>query len=370
MDSINRDWSLGKKDSFTTPGGFRAPQAEPARRYAYSRHETPAAAERPAPAAPDVQPRPWYAQAEAPETPVQAVIQSHDGEAQAARVLQSMGAQGPVYTIQLPPQPKTPAPKPRRLWWVPLALIAALLLGALGGAAAYPLLKGQNSVSPIQPAPGENPATRIYAENVDAVVSIHAAGLVPGASGGETAISSAGTGFLLTEDGYILTNYHVVRDAAALLVTLSDGQQLRGRLVAGEDQDSDLALLKIEATGLQTVTLGDSEQLQVGDRVYAIGNPLGELSNSLSAGYISAGPRRIRAGGVSITMLQTDAAINKGSSGGPLFDEAGRVVAVVTAKYAATEADATLEGLGFAIPINDALSLALDWIEADRGNGN
>ena len=127
-------------------------------------------------------------------------------------------------------------------------------------------------------------------------------------------------------------------------------------------QKSDVALLKIEATGLHPVTLGDAGSLQVGDWVCTIGNPLGELSFSLTTGTLSAAPRQIKTGGATLTMLQTNAAINRGNSGGPLFDAEGRVVGVVTAKYAGAEGGESAEGLGFALPINDVMKLAELWM--------
>ena len=191
--------------------------------------------------------------------------------------------------------------------------------------------------------------------------------IVGPAASDSSGLSSAATGFLLSSDGYVLTNAHVVHSGGSVTVTLSDGRQLPARVLATEEVQSDIALLKIEAEGLRFVTLGDSDTLQVGDPVFTIGNPLGDLSNSLSAGYLSAAARQVNTGSTTLTMLQTNAAINKGNSGGPLFDAAGRVVGVVTAKISAPGGDNTVEGLGFALPINDVMEIVTPWLSAARG---
>lgn len=173
--------------------------------------------------------------------------------------------------------------------------------------------------------------------------------------GQTAAAASTGSGFILSEDGYLLTNYHVIQNAQKLTAVLHDGTT-HAAAVIGSDPDNDLALLKIDAQGLSPVRLGDSSALQVGEVVCAIGNPLGELTNTLTAGYISALDREINTDGAPINMLQTDCAINAGNSGGPLFDMNGEVVAIITAKYYGD----TIEGLGFAIPINDAVKIVAD----------
>ncbi|MCL2851642.1 MAG: trypsin-like peptidase domain-containing protein [Defluviitaleaceae bacterium] len=160
---------------------------------------------------------------------------------------------------------------------------------------------------------------------------------------------SAGSGFLVSEDGYIVTNYHVIENASSVSVLLHDGNSYPAVLVGG-DFHSDLAVLKIEAQGLSYLSFADSDALLVGEQVAAIGNPLGEFANSMSVGVVSALDREISIDRVPRTMLQTDAAINRGNSGGPLVDMTGRVVGVVTAKSGGMD----VEGLGFAIPSNVA----------------
>lgn len=164
--------------------------------------------------------------------------------------------------------------------------------------------------------------------------------------------ASSGSGFIITADGYVVTNHHVIDSADTVNVMLQDETSYPAEVV-GYDEDNDVALLKIQATGLPTVSVGDSDTLKVGEQVVAIGNPLGELTHTLTVGYISAMDREINTDGNPINMLQTDAAINSGNSGGPLFDSHGNVCGITTAKYASS----SIEGLGFAIPINDAMNI-------------
>ncbi len=160
----------------------------------------------------------------------------------------------------------------------------------------------------------------------------------------------AGSGFIIREDGIVLTNNHVVENAKEITVVLSDGRELPGR-VLGRDQKTDLAVVKIEGKGLPTARLGDSDRLQVGDWVVAIGNPFG-LNNTVTAGIVSAKGRAI--GGPYDDFIQTDAPINPGNSGGPLFDEDGNVVGINSAIF--TQNGGNI-GIGFAIPINMAKKL-------------
>ena len=203
--------------------------------------------------------------------------------------------------------------------------------------------------------------TQVYQMNVGAVCGI--ATQVTTNVWGQTTTSCAGSGFVLTQDGYIVTNNHVVADATR--GTTSSGsipaRNTAAADVVGTDSMNDVALLKIEAEGLQTVTIGDSDQIEVGETVEAIGNPLGELTFTMTAGYISALDREITPDGTPINMLQTDAAINAGNSGGPLFDMDGNVIGMTTAKVSGTtESGVSIEGLGFAIPINDVMRVVYD----------
>lgn len=185
---------------------------------------------------------------------------------------------------------------------------------------------------------------QVYAQCVDSVVAIVAT---------TTTGTSSGSGFILSADGYILTNYHVVENATSLTVTTGDGAE-HPAVPVGFDDRNDIALIRIEAQDLPCVILGSSDDLIVGDQVVAIGNPLGELTSTLTVGYISAKERDVTTDGTVINMLQTDAAINAGNSGGPLFNMKGEVVGIITAKYSgSTSSGASIEGIGFAIPIDD-----------------
>ena len=161
--------------------------------------------------------------------------------------------------------------------------------------------------------------------------------------------SGSGSGIIFAENGYILTNNHVIDGAESISVRLSTGTEYTATII-GSDSQTDLAVLKIEADNLPFVTMGDSDNLQVGDLAVAIGNPLGELSGTVTTGIISATDREITIDNETMNLLQTDAAVNPGNSGGALCNAYGEVIGVVNAKTSALG----VEGLGFAIPINDA----------------
>lgn len=204
----------------------------------------------------------------------------------------------------------------------------------------------------------------IYQQNVEAVVLISAkVTSTSGIFGQTTTGVSTGSGFVLTEDGYVVTNHHVVEGAGSVTVTMHDGTEYDAKVV-GSDATNDVAVLKItETVQLQAVTIGSSEALSVGDQVVAIGNPLGELTSTLTVGYVSAKGRDVTTDGKTINMIQTDAAINSGNSGGPLFNSQGEVVGITTAKYSGSSSSgATIEGIGFAIPIDDVMPLVDDLI--------
>ncbi len=211
---------------------------------------------------------------------------------------------------------------------------------------------------------------QVYQMNIDAVCGI-ATEVTTNVWGQTSNKSCAGSGFVLSEDGYVITNNHVVANATkgSVVVRLYSGEEYPATVV-GADSMSDVALLKIEATGLPTVTLGDSDQLEVGEMLEAIGNPLGELTFTMTVGYLSALDREINADGTPINMIQTDAAINAGNSGGPLFDMNGNVVGVTSAKISGlSSSGVSIEGLGFAIPINDVLRVVYDLQQYGRVRG-
>ena len=175
--------------------------------------------------------------------------------------------------------------------------------------------------------------------------------------GGE---QSQGSGIILSEDGYIVTNQHVIDGATSVKVVLNDGSEYNASVV-GEDEKTDLAVLKIEATGLTPAEFGNSDQMQIGEQVIAVGNPGGlELAGSVTVGYVSAVNRPITtSNGGTIDCIQTDAAINPGNSGGALVNTYGQVIGINSQKIAATE----YEGIGFAISINEAQPIINDLIQ-------
>ena len=210
---------------------------------------------------------------------------------------------------------------------------------------------GQTLMSPAE----------VYASTVNSVVSINCSAVSTNIFGQQTESASSGSGFIYTADGYIVTNQHVVANASSINVTLYNGDTYPATLV-GSDSDYDVAVLKIDAKDLPAVTLGNSTDVNVGDTVMAIGNPLGELTFSMSQGIVSCVNRAINVEGTPFNMIQVDASINPGNSGGPLMNLYGEVVGIVSAKYS-SYADTTVEGLGFAIPINDVQSIISDIME-------
>ena len=193
----------------------------------------------------------------------------------------------------------------------------------------------------------------IYETYKNAVVGVASKVILPDKYGQASKTLSSGTGFIISTDGYIITNNHVVEGASNVIVTLYDAQNYDAKII-GTDAKNDVALLKIEAKNLSTVKLGNSDNISVGETVIAIGNPLGELTYTVTSGIVSAENREVSESETSINMFQTDLAINPGNSGGPVFNLRGEVVGISTAKYSAS----SIEGIGFAIPINDAISVA------------
>ena len=175
---------------------------------------------------------------------------------------------------------------------------------------------------------------------------------------GQYVSQGAGSGVIISKDGYIVTNNHVVSGATSLKVTTTDGTEYDASVV-GKDSQTDLAVIKVDANNLQAATLGDSDILQVGDPAIAIGNPLGELGGTVTTGIISATDRQITIDDETMTLLQTDAAINPGNSGGGLFNADGNLIGIVNAKESSTG----IEGLGFAIPITPAQDIITELMQ-------
>jgi serine protease Do len=208
----------------------------------------------------------------------------------------------------------------------------------------------------------------IYNANVDSCVSINSSSVATGYNIfgqkiQQEAISS-GSGFVLTADGYIATNCHVISGASSVQVTLNDGTTYDATVV-GSDVDYDIAVLKVDPgeTMLKPVVIGSSAGVNVGESVCTIGNPLGELTFSLTHGIVSCVDREINLDGTPFNMIQVDTAINPGNSGGPLFNDHGEVVGIVTAKTSSAGNGTAAEGLGFAIPIDDVMNMLKDIME-------
>lgn len=218
--------------------------------------------------------------------------------------------------------------------------------------------KKDDSSLVIVPTEGMTPS-QIYQKNINSVVAVNST--VRTTENGKVYEGvSAGSGFVLSPDGYIVTNHHVIEGSTSVYVSFADGTKAQARII-GSDSINDIALLKIEASNLVPVTIGSSSDLRVGDQVVAIGNALGELSFSLTAGYVSGIDRSISTDGSVINMIQTDASINSGNSGGPLFNSRGEVVGITTAKYSGTTSSgASIEGIGFAVPMDDVIGMLED----------
>ena len=198
----------------------------------------------------------------------------------------------------------------------------------------------------------------VYAANVNSTVGITTS-ITTNYWGYQTTAAASGSGFILTADGYILTNYHVIENSDSVKVTMYDGTSYDATIV-GYDESNDIAVLKIDATGLTPVVLGDSDKLNVGDPVVAIGNPLGELTFSLTSGAVSALNREVTlSSNVTMDLIQTDCAINSGNSGGALFNLYGEVIGITNAKYSSSgsSSEASIDNIGFAIPINSVRSI-------------
>lgn len=254
---------------------------------------------------------------------------------------------------------------------IALALACALVGGAVGAGVSQSVLSAKAGTTAVQVSDrvvGEVQTLKVdgakqltmaevYAANVNSVVSINVS-TTTNYFGQTVENASSGTGFFITQDGYILTNCHVVEGASSVKVTLYNGETYDATVV-GSDEDYDIAVVKIDVTGANAVVLGDSEKLAIGESVAAIGNPLGELTFSMTSGIVSCVNRAINVDGTPFNMIQIDCSINPGNSGGPLFNSYGEVIGIVTAKYS-TYSNTTVEGLGFAIPINDVAAMVED----------
>lgn len=285
---------------------------------------------------------------------------------------------------KIPKKKKEKEKKHGGIWkFIAACLVCAILGGAGGGALVASQLSGQTTAatdysgsqlnvaddptetqtaSPVSSTGETLTGAQIYSLGCAQAVGVTTEITYTNYFGMQSTSAVSGSGFIVTSDGYIVTNYHVIAEAYTggytVSVMLYNGDKYDAKIV-GVEESSDVAVLKIDATGLSEATLGNSDNLQVGETVYAIGNPLGELSFSLTSGTVSALNRDIttqdETTGATVTnnMFQMDAAVNEGNSGGPVYNDKGEVVGIVTAKYA----DTGVEGLGFAIPINDVTDI-------------
>ena len=229
------------------------------------------------------------------------------------------------------------------------------------------MVEGQRELSKIETVQldtgKELTAAEVYAANVNSTVGITTS-ITTNFWGFQTTSAASGSGFIISTDGYILTNYHVIESSDSITVSLYDGSAYDAALI-GYDESNDIAVLKVEADNLSPVILGDSDNLNVGDSVVAIGNPLGELTFSLTAGLVSAMDREVTlSSSVTMNLIQTDCAINSGNSGGALFNMYGEVIGVTNAKYSSSSSsEASIDNIGFAIPINSVRSIVESIIE-------
>ena len=284
------------------------------------------------------------------------------------------------------PEPKS-AKKKKRKWVLPLVVaLCCLLSGAcgVGGVLMVQHIQAQQAeevpeenVSHVLQGIRENSVIEIvqvgtgtqmtpaevYAANVNSTVGITTS-VTTNYWGFQSTSAASGSGFIISDDGYILTNFHVIEDSDSISVSMYNGDSYEADLI-GYDESNDIAVLKIEADGLAPVILGDSDNLNVGDSVVAIGNPLGELTFTLTSGAISAKDREVTfSNNMSMNLLQTDCAINSGNSGGALFNLYGEVIGVTNAKYStSSSSSASIDNIGFAIPINSIMNIVESIIE-------
>ncbi len=205
----------------------------------------------------------------------------------------------------------------------------------------------------------EKSTNEIVSEVADSVVEITVEVVQTDIFYGEQTAEGAGSGVIISEDGYILTNNHVAGDASKITVTLRSGESYDAKLI-GADADLDIALIKIDASGLCAAPVGDSSTVSAGDKSVIIGNPLGTLGGSVTEGIISAADREIEIDGRTMHLMQTDAAVNPGNSGGGMFNSQGELVGIVVAKSAGDSTGSSIDNIGFVIPINNALDILGD----------
>ena len=244
-----------------------------------------------------------------------------------------------------------------------ITLVIAMLFSAVVGAGGFALTQsifgsssGKNinstNYSLTKATGSELSIQEIVAKNENSVVAITTVSMSTDSWARQYVTEGAGSGVVYSEDGYILTNNHVIEGASTINVTMNNGKTYEASLVAADSQ-SDIAVLKIDATGLTPVSFGDSDALSVGDLAVVIGNPLGTLAGTATDGIVSGLEREITLDGKSMTLIQVSASVNPGNSGGGVFDQYGNLIGLVVAKSSGSD----VEGLGFAIPSNTVKSV-------------
>lgn len=272
--------------------------------------------------------------------------------------------------VKKPKKPKKPVSRGAIAVALAVTMIFSCGLGFGGGYLANKMnttTSGSLNITKVSSDGGASTATNtstanttseIVKKTADSVVEISTESVVTGSFARQYVQQGAGSGVIISQDGYILTNNHVIDGANSVKVRLRDGTEYDATIV-GSDASNDIALLKVSATNLSAATFGDSSSLAVGDYVVAIGNPLGELGGTVTDGIISALARKVTIDDTQMTLLQTNAQVNPGNSGGGLFNANGELVGIVNAKQSATE----VEGIAFAIPINNVLDILSDLKE-------
>ena len=240
-----------------------------------------------------------------------------------------------------------------------ITLVIAMLFSAVVGALTQSIFgssSGKNinstNYSLTKATGSELSIQEIVAKNENSVVAITTESMSTDSWARQYVTEGAGSGVVYSEDGYILTNNHVIEGASTINVTMNNGKTYEASLVAADSQ-SDIAVLKIDATGLTPVSFGDSDALSVGDLAVVIGNPLGTLAGTATDGIVSGLEREITLDGKSMTLIQVSASVNPGNSGGGVFDQYGNLIGLVVAKSSGSD----VEGLGFAIPSNTVKSV-------------
>lgn len=242
-----------------------------------------------------------------------------------------------------------------------LVFVLALSGGYLGTTLASNQTNKETTNKIVKTSATDSPTTDIskVAESASpSVVAITTETMQRGSFMQESVAQGAGSGVIISEDGYIITNHHVIDGASNIKVTLNDKKEYDATLI-GSDYTNDIAVIKIDKKGLTVAMIGDSDKLKVGEDVIAIGNPLGTLGGTVTEGILSATSREITIEDVDMTLLQTSAAVNPGNSGGGLFNTSGQLIGVVNAKISSEN----VEGIGFAIPSNKAIEIAEQIID-------